>query len=412
MSDPPPMPTRRQRLESMERPAREEVLRAFFAKHLSVWFLTEPEKALALPLRRFIDNLGQDWAFLEHLVLKALDLRLYPRELGELETVADLAAYLAQELEPIPNFSESTATEQGRWHWQEPPPASEPPAEGLVFVLSVARSGSTLLRVMLAGHPEIFAPPELWLLPFGSMARREAQLAANNLGFLGLGLEQAAAALWGEAEGEARLSGWRERDASVGSIYNDLRERSGARWLVDKTPGYCADTRWLAQGELVARNAKYLFLVRHPYAVVESFLRMRFHRMIGPNLGLWDDDPYRFAATAWAHWNRRTATFLKTVPEDRSLMVRYEDIVEAPEPTLSRISDFLGVEYVSSMVSPYSDNRMTFEGSRHLITIGDPNFARRERLDPSLARWQHLEMPQQVRSVVLETAVALGYEIL
>jgi hypothetical protein len=395
----------------MERPERAETLRAHLAQRLGVWFLSDPEKVGDMPPRTFVEPLGKDWAFLAHMVLKDLNLRLYPRELCELGTVDELADYLAQELEPIPADAMSSGEELAQWRWDEAPPPAGPPAVGTAFVLSTPRSGSTLLRVMLAGSPELFAPPELWLLPFGTMVRRDTQLDANDLGFLGLGLGQCASALWGEAEGEVRLAGWRERDASVGSIYNDLRERSGARWLVDKTPGYCADTRWLAQGERVTRNARYLFLVRHPYPVVESFLRMRFHRMIGPNLGLWDDDPYRFAANAWDQWNRRIATFLDTVPEDRRLMVRYEDIVEAPEPTLSRIADFLGVAFVSAMVSPYGDNRMTFEGSRHVVTTGDPNFARRERLDQSLARWQHLELPQQVRSAVQETASTLGYEM-
>jgi len=35
-------------------------------------------------------------------------------------------------------------------------------------VLSPPRSGSTLLRVMLGGHPQLFAPPELELLSFNT----------------------------------------------------------------------------------------------------------------------------------------------------------------------------------------------------------------------------------------------------
>lgn len=410
MNGPAPRVSRRERLLAMDRPARAAALRAHLAQRLGVWFLTDPGQAAALPLRAFIEPLGKDWAFLAHLVLKDLNLRLYPRELAELGTVADLADYLAAELEPIPTDAASSGGERARWRWDEPPPAAGPPADGLAFVLSTPRSGSTLLRVMLAGSPELFAPPELWLLPFGTMARRDAQLDANDLGFLGLGLGQCAAALWGEAEGEARVAEWRARDATVGSVYRDLRTRSGARWLVDKTPGYCADPRWLAEGERVARDARYLFLVRHPYPVVESFLRMRFHRMIGPTLGLWDDDPYRFAASAWDRWNRQIAAFLDMVPGERRFMVRYEDIVEAPEPTLSRIADFLGVGFVPAMVDPYGENRMTFEGSRHVVTTGDPHFARRDRLDPSLARWRHLALPPSVRSAVRDTAAALGYE--
>src|SRR4029453_13336077 len=41
-----------------------------------------------------------------------------------------------------------------------------------VFILCTARSGSTLLRVMLGGHRELFAPPELLLLPFNSLRQR------------------------------------------------------------------------------------------------------------------------------------------------------------------------------------------------------------------------------------------------
>lgn len=52
------------------------------------------------------------------------------------------------------------------------PPARKNPRA--VFVLSPPRCGSTLLRVMLAGHPGLFAPPELELLNFDSLgARRE-----------------------------------------------------------------------------------------------------------------------------------------------------------------------------------------------------------------------------------------------
>ena len=36
------------------------------------------------------------------------------------------------------------------------------------------RSGSTLLRIMLAGNPRLFAPPELQLLCFEDLAERKA----------------------------------------------------------------------------------------------------------------------------------------------------------------------------------------------------------------------------------------------
>src|SRR6185369_14432855 len=50
--------------------------------------------------------------------------------------------------------------------------SKNPPA---VFVLSPPRSGSTLLRVMLGGHPKLFAPPELELLSFNTLADRKTE---------------------------------------------------------------------------------------------------------------------------------------------------------------------------------------------------------------------------------------------
>ena len=49
--------------------------------------------------------------------------------------------------------------------------AFNPPA---MFILSPPRSGTTLLRVMLAGHPDLFAASELQLLGFNTMSERIA----------------------------------------------------------------------------------------------------------------------------------------------------------------------------------------------------------------------------------------------
>ena len=44
------------------------------------------------------------------------------------------------------------------------------------FVLGAPRSGTTLLRVMLAGHPRLFSPPEMIVAPFRTMAERRQRL--------------------------------------------------------------------------------------------------------------------------------------------------------------------------------------------------------------------------------------------
>ena len=48
-----------------------------------------------------------------------------------------------------------------------------------IFILSAPRSGSTLLRVMLAGNPQLFSPPELALLSFQSLRERKNRLSGR-----------------------------------------------------------------------------------------------------------------------------------------------------------------------------------------------------------------------------------------
>ncbi|MEO1467175.1 MAG: KR domain-containing protein, partial [Cyanobacteria bacterium J06633_1] len=107
-----------------------------------------------------------------------LKLILYPREFYERPQIAQLASYLATE------FATAHQQEAQQTVLQTPvkpnlSTAKLPPA---AFILSSPRSGSTLLRVMLAGHPGLSSPPELHLLPFATMQEREAELGVSQLG--------------------------------------------------------------------------------------------------------------------------------------------------------------------------------------------------------------------------------------
>ena len=91
---------------------------------------------------------------------------------------------------------EKDDTSQAQEKEPELPPAPEDlvtvvdPFEKGNYLLRIAakpRTGSTLLRVMLAGHPHLFAPPELNLLPFESMGRRGRQIDETGLSWMRYG---------------------------------------------------------------------------------------------------------------------------------------------------------------------------------------------------------------------------------
>ncbi len=104
--------------------------------------------------------------------------------------------------------------------------ARNPPA---VFLLSPPRSGSTLLRVMLGGNPALFAPPELELLSFDTLAEREAAFPGRDAFWL----EGAIRAVmevrgWSVEEARAFLDDCTREGWSTQRLYGELQAGSAA----------------------------------------------------------------------------------------------------------------------------------------------------------------------------------------
>jgi len=125
--------------------------------------------------------------------------------------------------------------------------AKNPPA---VLVLSPPRSGTTLMRVMLAGHPGLFAPPELELLSFGTMAERRAAFSGRDSFWLEGLLRAVMEARGVDAAGAAAIVEEAERqDWDTADFYALMQSWLGERRLVDKTPSYALDPAVLARAE-------------------------------------------------------------------------------------------------------------------------------------------------------------------
>ena len=96
---------------------------------------------------------------------------------------------------------------------------------------------------MLAGHPRLFAPPELELLAFDDMAERRAAFSGRDSFWLE-GLIRAVMEVRGCGAEEAREVARARpsaRDLTTRSSTAGSRAGSAARLLVDKTPSYALD---------------------------------------------------------------------------------------------------------------------------------------------------------------------------
>jgi len=271
------------------------------------------------------------------------------------------------------------------------------------FVLGAPRSGTTLLRVMLAGHPRLFVPPEMVLAPYVTMAAREAGL--NQRYWEKGGLRRALMELRGidVEEAKAAEDGW--RDLTVEQVYHLLIKELGGRILVDKCPHLGMPDGSLERVHAMFPEARYLWIVRHPGSVNRSLENMPMAEVM---LQGYPGGP----RDVWETANRRVGAFLRqSVPEDRWALVRYEDLVVDPEHELRRLSSALNVDYDAAMAKPYEGERMR-TGPKGARAIGDPNMAGRNAIDPSLAsKWLDGFDPRKVSASCKALALEFGYDL-
>ncbi len=280
-----------------------------------------------------------------------------------------------------------------------------------VFVLSPPRSGSTLLRVMLAGHPGLFAPPELELLGFTTLRERRETFSGRN----GTWAEGTIRALmeihgWTGEEARLRMEEYEARDLTVRELYLELQRSLGSRILVDKTPSYSLDLDVLRRAEDLFDEPLYIHLVRHPGGMVASFEEARLDQVFFHQE---HDIPRRqLAELTWLTSQQNIREFLAGIPEERQTQIRYEDLVRRPEETLEQVCQLIGVDLDPGMLDPYegSPRRMT-DGIHPLSKmVGDVKFHQHSRIDPSLAdRWRERLDEEELSEATRELASIFGY---
>ncbi len=402
-----------------------------------------------IPLTNSLLDLGMDSLMVMEAInqLKGdLQLMLYPKEFYERPRIDALAKYLAVEFERsfVKSQESGVAGAQGTSFVQESKDRSQNNSvfrtqqrqllqlsfpeqragssvhstgvyssqhsklnNDIVFILSSGRSGSTLLRVMLAGHPALYSPPELHLLPFETMAQWHKELAAS---YLVEGLQRALMELKGIDAKESRelVNNLVKQNLSIQEVYAMLQKLAGKRLLVDKSPTYPDKRKTLERAEELFAKAKYIHLVRHPYAVIESFTRTRMHTLLNYE----EENPYQLAESTWANSNQNILDFCEKISPERHHLVRYEELVTEPARVMEGVCEFLGIPFDSSVLQPYQGNRMTDGVYDKSMSIGDPNFLKHNQIESKLAEiWKEIKLPSQLGGFAQRVAQTLQYEL-
>jgi SAM-dependent methyltransferase len=208
-------------------------------------------------------------------------------------------------------------------------------ATRLIFLISLPRSGSTLLQHIIAGHPAVGATAEPWILLPAVYALREGGLRSEYGGEAGyVGLSQFLEQL---AEGQARyVAAVRTMALELYGAF--LGDHKKERFL-DKTSRY-----YLIVPELVRMfpEARYVVLVRNPLAMLASYLDV----MLRGDWRALGNPPIQNDLLRGYPLVRQAVEELGA----RAAIVSYEALVGEPERVVQELCEALQLEYVPAMV--------------------------------------------------------------
>lgn len=218
-----------------------------------------------------------------------------------------------------------------------------------VFVISLPRSGSTLLQKMLAVSPKVATVAEPWIcLPLAQMTEKTGMVAEYWHATCQQAIEDLAGELPGGMAEFRKLTG-----NYVQSIYDRIAGDSGAAVFMDKTPRYYLIVPFLAEA---FPDAKFIFLFRNPVEVLASILRTWHHNRFGPRfMGNYVDI---------VRGPRDMANGYRMV-ESRAMAVNYQKLVSDTETTVREVCEYLEVPFEEDMLTKYRD--VEFSGR-----MGDP----------------------------------------
>ena len=286
-------------------------------------------------------------------------------------------------------------------------------------MIGAARSGTTLLRMMLDAHGQLAVPFETQLLPELLDARDEgadgealAELLVTHRRWPDFGLDaDEMRASFAEIQPFDLAEGMRAFYAAYAA------SQDKPRWG-DKSPGYALHVPRIAE---LLPEAHFVHLIRDGRDVRLSQLKRGSNH---PN-----------AKKHARRWRKRVRTAQRAGEKlpGRYMELRYEDLIADPEPELRRICEFVGLDFDPAMLAYHERagerlgeiDRDLEAGTENAEDRERPLFRAEDRLDfhkltkepPRLDRvtkWKH-EMPpediaefERVAGVLLDE---LGYEV-
>jgi hypothetical protein len=227
------------------------------------------------------------------------------------------------------------------------------------FIVGSARSGTTLLRLILNAHPAVAVPPESRFITELFEGKDEVEVED----FLSRLDRHQRFALWDLPIELVRAEFGDERSVPYRSAVEApfrafMHTNSKVRWG-DKTPRYVEHMPFIHR---LWDGARFIHLIRDGREVALSYADVPF----GP----------KTVGRAAALWARRVSTGRDAgaaLPDGTYLEVRYETLVSEPETTVREIARFLDLDFDPGMLD---DTKRAQAAVSHRSGRFNPNVTR------------------------------------
>jgi hypothetical protein len=268
------------------------------------------------------------------------------------------------------------------------------PAVQPIFVLSAARSGSTLLSRALDAHPDVACPMETNLASTLAALEFTANAVAS-------GDHGQASARYSEAFHELSQ---KIANETLGAY---ALEAGKSRWADKSLPS-------LDHAELLAQlfhDARFICLYRHPIDTIASLLEATPYGYGEFGLEMYvRASPTNLVDGFANYWLDKANTMmrLEETPNVQCFRLRYEDMVLSTEESLGRLFDFLELEWDAAHISDENVFGRSLDAGK-----GDYKIRYTSSFDPaSIGRGWHIPvelMSKSTRDRVDDVSQRLGY---
>ncbi len=286
-----------------------------------------------------------------------------------------------------------------------------PPA---IFILAPPRSGTSLLSLMLAGHPDLIAFNELKLLGFHT-------LQEQNIAYQGKfslwqeGAIRAVMALKNCTADEAKsiIHDFEQKGYTTKAFYQQLQAWASPQIIVDKTPAYALDINILQKIKEEFANPIFIHLVRHPYAMVNSFEKYHLDQVL--YLKEHDYTAKELGELVWQESHQNILEFLKDIPKSQQFQLRYEDLVQQPEQIIQALCAQTGLAFHPNLLTPYQNIEQKAIDGIHKASrsMSDSNLLKFKSINAKKSEeWKAVTKDNFLSDLSWQLAAKLGYPVL